>query len=126
LARIEAAPRDQDAEAAIAQAWQRAPNAAYALVQTVLVQDEALKRADARIQELESSGAAPEQPPGGFLDSMRDTMFGKNQSRGSVPNVRPSGEAGRPAWNTGQVLNSQGASQEQYPQQQPPGTSRGG
>lgn len=127
LARVEAAPRDPDAEGAIAQAWQRAPDAAYALVQTVLVQDEALKRANARIQELEGGSAAAEQPQGSFLDSMRDTLFGQNPSRGSVPNVRPPGATNRPAWNTGQVLGSSGAPQEQYaPQQQQPPTAGGG
>lgn len=105
LAKVESAPRDAEAAGAIAQGQREAPNAIYALVQTVLVQDEALKRADARIQELEGGGQAAQQPPGGFLDSMRDALFGggnqsppQGQSRGSVP---PAG--GRPAWNTGQV-----------------------
>jgi len=80
----------------------RAPNAVYALVQTVLVQDEALKRADARIQELE--GSAQQQPPGGFLDSMRDAILGPGQNRGSVPSVRPGDSAQRgPVWNSGQA-----------------------
>ena len=52
LAALETAPRDPQAEAAIRDDLQRAPHAVYALVQTVLVQDEALKRADARIREL--------------------------------------------------------------------------
>ncbi|HEY0331328.1 MAG TPA: DUF2076 domain-containing protein [Rhodopseudomonas sp.] len=108
LARVEGAPRDPGAADAIAQGLRRAPNAVYALVQTVLVQDEALKRADARIQELEG-GAAPEpQRPGGFLDSMRDALFGSEQPRGSVPNVPPPQPASRPAWNTGQVLPQAG------------------
>ena len=55
LARLESAPRDPEAEALIAQAWQRAPNASYALVQTVLVQDEALKRAHERIERTPES-----------------------------------------------------------------------
>ena len=59
LAKLESAPRDPDAAAAIAQGLRNAPNAVYALVQTVLVQDEALKRAHDRIQELEG-GDAPE------------------------------------------------------------------
>ena len=75
----------------------------YALVQTTLLQDEALKRAHARIQELEG-GEPEQQQSGGFLDSMRDAIFGQNQSRGSVPNVRPPEVGSRPAWNTGQVL----------------------
>lgn len=102
LAKLEGTPRDRDAEAAIMEGLRRAPNATYALVQTVLVQDEALKRANARIQELEGHEPEPQQPPG-FLDSMRDAIFGQGQPpgqppRGSVPN------AGRPAWNTGQAL----------------------
>ena len=103
LSKVEAAPRDPIAEAAIAQGIRRAPNAVYALVQTVLLQDEALKRANARIQELE--GTSPETPQsGGFLDTMRDALFGQTQSRGSVPYVRPPETGGRPAWNTGRVL----------------------
>ena len=60
LAQLENAPRDADAERAIAEGLARAPHAIYPLVQTVLVQDEALKRADARIRELsgEDDGAA--------------------------------------------------------------------
>ena len=42
LAQVENAPRDAEAERAIAEGRERAPNAVYALVQTVLVQDEAL------------------------------------------------------------------------------------
>ena len=49
LSKLEQAPRDTDAEAAIRAGLQRAPNAVYALVQTVLVQDEALRRANAHI-----------------------------------------------------------------------------
>jgi hypothetical protein len=103
LGKLESAPRDPDATAAISQGLRRAPNAVYALVQTTLLQDEALKRANARIQELE--GGEPEQhPSGGFLDNMRDAIFGPTPSRGSVPNVRPPEVSSRPAWNTGQVL----------------------
>jgi hypothetical protein len=110
LAKVEAAPREPDAQAAIADGQRRAPNAIYALVQTVLLQDEALKRAHERITELEGSSAPEQAAPGGFLDSMRDALFGQSnpaqgqgQPRGSVPNVRP-GDTGRPAWNTGQVM----------------------
>jgi len=104
LSKVEAAPRDPDAAAAIAQGLRMAPNAVYALVQTVLVQDEALKRANARIQELEAEGAGEQRQSGGFLDSMRETIFGQGQPRGSVPNVRPPELTSRPVWNSGQVL----------------------
>ena len=86
LASVENAPRDPEAERAITDGLRRAPHAVYALVQTALVQDEALKRANARIQELEQAHAPEQQQSGGFLDSMRDSIFGKEQ-RGSVPNV---------------------------------------
>jgi hypothetical protein len=108
LARLESAPRDPNAASAIAQGLQKAPNAVYALVQTVLLQDEALKRANSRIQELEEAGNMPQQQgqSGGFLDSMRDAIFGpgQSQSHGSVPNVPPPQPASRPVWNSGQVL----------------------
>jgi hypothetical protein len=115
LARLENAPRDPDAVAAIVDGLRKAPNAVYPLVQTVLLQDEALKRANARIEELEAGGAGTAQPSGGFLDSMRDAVFGQDHPRGSVPNVPP--PASRPVWNSGQVMQ-QGQSPGQY---NPPG-----
>ena len=119
LTRLENAPRDSEAMSAIMRGLQKAPNAVYALVQTTLVQDEALKRADARIQELEAGAGQQQNQPAGFLDSMRDAIFGQQQgqSQGSVPNVRAPGigDGGRPAWNTGQVLQ-QGQPGGQYGQ----------
>ena len=92
LASLESGPRDPDAVRAINEGLKRAPNALYPLVQTTLVQDEALKRADARIRELEAElGIDPVQPsvPAGFLDNMRDTLAGRPEPQGSVPTVRP-------------------------------------
>jgi uncharacterized protein len=102
LSKVEGAPRDPDAADAITQGLRKAPNALYALVQTVLLQDEALKRAHTRIQELEGQDEQPQA--GGFLDSMRETIFGQTPQRGSVPNVRPPELPGRPTWNSGQVM----------------------
>jgi len=83
LAKLEAAPRDPDAANAISDGLRKAPNAVYPLVQTVLLQDEALKRANfGQGQGGQSQGG---QPP-----------------RGSVPNVPP--PASRPVWNSGQVM----------------------
>ena len=113
LAKVEGTPRDPAALAAIAQGLRSAPNAVYALVQTVLVQDEALKRANSRIGELEAGGAGERAQSGGFLDSMRETVFGQSPARGSVPNVPKPDLAGRPVWNTGQVLQ-QAQSPGQY------------
>ena len=101
LALLENNPRDPDAVNAINQGLERAPNALYPLVQSVLVQDEALKRANARIQELENElGVQPGQPAQqpSFLDQMRDSLFGKpGQGHGSVPSVRPGAPSGQSA-----------------------------
>jgi hypothetical protein len=93
LVQLETAQRDPEAERLIADGLRRAPHAVYALVQTTLLQDEALKRANARIEELQvqTSGAAePEQRPASFLDSMREALGGR-APRGSVPSVRTAG-----------------------------------
>ncbi|MBA2401262.1 MAG: DUF2076 domain-containing protein [Bradyrhizobium sp.] len=117
LAKLEGAPRDSEAASAIMQGLRNAPNAVYALVQTTLVQDEALKRANDRIQQLEGGHSGEQNQPGGFLDSMRDAVFGQNQphgsgSQGSVPNVRAPSVGGRPVWNSGEVMQqSQGPGQ---------------
>jgi hypothetical protein len=116
LAQLESTPRDTDAERAIADGLRRAPNAVYALVQTVLVQDEALKRADARIRELGGDDGAP--PAGGFLDTMRNALGG----RGSVPSIGAAANDRR--WNTGGALSQ--ASQQTAPGAAPvPGTGGG-
>jgi hypothetical protein len=100
LATLENSPRDPDAERAIAEGLARAPHAVYALVQTALVQDEALRRAHARIEELE--GGQPEEPPrGGFLDNMRGALLGREERRGSVPSVRPGGLGSSGVWGSG-------------------------
>ena len=88
LAELEGNPRDLDAERLIADGLRRAPHAVYALVQTALVQDEALKRANARIEELQAQTAGETQRQGGFLDSVRGEILGKRDPRGSVPSVR--------------------------------------
>ena len=112
LAKLESSPRDAEAMSAIMQGLRNAPNAVYALVQTALVQDEALKRANDRIQELEAGRGGEQNQSGGFLDSMHDAIFGQNQPRGSVPNVRAPGMGGRPVWNSGEVVQqTQGGGQ---------------
>ena len=132
LSKMESAPRDPDATAAIAQGLRVAPNALYPLVQTVLVQDEALKRANARIEELERASAAPASS-GGFLDSMRNAISGRDQSRASVPSVRAGGMGSSGVWGSGPSAsqpqgNPQGSPQgypqgypQPYPQGYPPG-----
>jgi hypothetical protein len=101
LQTLESTPRDPDAVRAINEGLQRAPNALYPLVQTALVQDEALKQADARIRQLEAELGADQpqrEPQPGFLDSMRDAVLGRSEPRGSVPSVKP--ESSSPWRNT--------------------------
>jgi hypothetical protein len=104
LATLEDAQRDPDAERLIRDGLRQAPNASYALVQTVLVQDEALKRADARIRELEGEPAGDAPRDNSFLGGVRDSLFGRREGRSSVPSVpRPEDARGSmsPAWRTG-------------------------
>jgi hypothetical protein len=116
LATLEENPRDREAERLIQDGLRYAPNAPYSMVQTVLIQDEALKRADNRIRELETQLGTGGQPPrqGGFLESMREGVFGKRA--GSVPTVRPGGEQpmGAPPGYQGQ---GQPMAQQPMPQQ---------
>ena len=111
LSQLESQPRDPEAARLIAQGLTAAPHAIYPLVQTVLLQDEALKRANARIEEMQaqtSAAAEPEQPPTSFLDSMREA-FGGRAPHGSVPSVRTAGSS-----------QSQGQEQQPgYPRQTP-------
>ena len=112
LATLEDAQRDPDAERLIRDGLRQAPNASYALVQTVLVQDEALKRADARIRELEGEPAADAPRDNSFLGGVRDSLFGRREGRGSVPSVpRPEDARGSmsPAWRTGTPVMAPGA-----------------
>jgi uncharacterized protein len=96
LAKLETLPRDPAAERLIAEGAQYAPHALYALVQTALLQDEALRRANARIEELQAQADAPQAQPDerqtSFLDSVRQAFGGspqqQTQQRGSVPSVR--------------------------------------
>src|ERR1700751_692906 len=88
LAKLESNSRDQDAERLIADGLRQAPHAVYALMQTALVQDEALKLANARIEELKEQVGGQEQPRGGsFLDNMRDDVLGKSVPRSSGPST---------------------------------------
>lgn len=88
LSRLEqhgAQPKDAEADALIRRAMTQQPDAPYYLVQTVLVQDMALRNAESRIAELErqlaQAKAAPapqEQPQSSFL---------AGAGRGSVPSA---------------------------------------
>jgi hypothetical protein len=100
LAELERGPRDPDAERLIREGQARAPNAVYALVQTVLLQDEALKTANDHIAELEDSLAQAEEQA-------------KQQSN----------TAGK--WNTGAVLRGAGSVPSVGRADQPMGVPQG-
>jgi hypothetical protein len=81
---------DRDAERLIRDAVARNPNAPYVLVQTALLQEEALRRADERIRELqEVQAASDDRGSRSFLGSARDSdrRFGQSGGGGSVPNA---------------------------------------
>jgi uncharacterized protein len=84
LTQLEREKRDPDAERLMREGLSRAPNAIYSLVQTVLLQDEGLRSADARISELEGQ--------------LAQSQSGGQQSGGSFLGDR------RSKWNTGDVL----------------------
>jgi hypothetical protein len=115
LAALENRPRDPEAERAIAEGLSRAPHAVYALVQTALVQEEALRAANERIEELETQ--AEDGSDQGFLGNMRDTLFGStDRGRGSVPSVPASPSSGSRWGPAATAAMRQQAPQEQQQQ----------
>ena len=85
---FEAQPRDPEADRLIGQSIANQPGAPYLLVQTVLVQEQALKAAQTRIAELEAKVAAAPAP--GFLASApRMGPWGN----ASVPPTQPAQQA---------------------------------
>lgn len=74
-------PRDRESELQIQQRLQEFPPAPYYMAQTILIQEQALREAQARIQQLESQG---QQRGGGFLGG----MFGSGEP---VPQSRRRG-----------------------------------
>jgi len=97
LSQLETQPRDPEAERLIGQGLSRAPHATYALVQTVLVQDEALKLANERIEQLQAAaGGSARAPQEGFLDNMREALFGHPEQR-RASSLPPTG-APRPTY----------------------------
>lgn len=80
--------RDAEAEAFINNAVKAQPYAPYLLAQTVLVQEDAMKGAAQRIEELEAqvrelearaAAPAPQQAAGGFLGGIGRSIFGGNE-----------------------------------------------
>jgi len=100
LAGLEREPRDPEADQLIREGIARVPNAAYSLVQTVLIQDGALRAASDRIEQLERQLADAQRGAGSASGAGQGGSFLGSQ---------------RNKWNTGAVL---GAPEPQpgYPQ----------
>lgn len=62
----QSAPRDADAEVQIQQRLRDYPPAPYYMAQTILIQEQALRQAQERIEQLEAS----QRPAGGFLGGL--------------------------------------------------------
>jgi hypothetical protein len=119
-----ATPRDPEAEALINEQVRSQPSAPYLLAQAVLIQEQALKAAneklqaqEAQIQELEQQGgsrmSAPPPGGGGFLSGLGALFGGAQQPpRGPAPGTTSS------AW---QQQPPQGYDRQNYGQPQAPG-----
>jgi uncharacterized protein len=85
--------KDREAEALINEAVRATPDAPYMLVQSVLVQEQALEAANARVEELEArvrelEGAQPQQGSGSFLGGLFGGARPEPERRaGSVPAI---------------------------------------
>ena len=95
IQQFETQPRDPEAEALIASSVARQPAAPYLLIQTVLVQEQALKAAQERIAELEAKVTAAPAAAAGFLGSAPKISPWGSQAdgaraapRSSVPSTR--------------------------------------
>jgi hypothetical protein len=130
--------RDRDAEQLINDQVRTQPYAPYLLTQTVLVQDQALRAANDRIQQLEeqvrhASSGQQQGDGGGFLGGL-GRMFGGGAAASSVP---AAGLAPQPGYGQQQGYapqqqpggpwgNQQGYAQPQQPQPQGGGLFGGG
>lgn len=102
--------KDRDAEALIRDAVRQNPDAAYMLVQTALVQEMVMEQSqqriqelEARMQQLETHSARPQQSSGSFLGGL---FGGSKPAAAAVPSVPAAGRqsggfgaapAGRPS-----------------------------
>jgi hypothetical protein len=82
---FESQPRDLEAEALIKDFAAHQPAAPYLLVQTVLVQEQALKAAQERIAELEAKAGASAQAPGFLGNAPRIGPWGAPRPQAQVP-----------------------------------------
>ncbi|WP_428660422.1 DUF2076 domain-containing protein [Reyranella sp.] len=118
LQQFENQPRDPEAERLIANYVSRQPSAVYLLTQTVIVQEEAMKQAKARIAELESKasetsflGSAPKIGPWGSAPRAPQAPAAPApwQAAPAAPQAAPSGQQapmGAPAGGGGSFLRT--------------------
>ena len=90
IQQFETQPRDPEAEALISGSVARQPAAPYLLVQTVLVQEQALKAAQERIAELEAKVNAAPAAATSFLGSAPKISPWGSQAAGTTPARAPS------------------------------------
>ncbi|HZV21524.1 MAG TPA: DUF2076 domain-containing protein, partial [Hyphomicrobiales bacterium] len=98
--------KDPEADQLLRQLAQERPDTTYVLAQTVIMQDFALRNAQAQIEELhrQMNEAAPQQRSGSFLGGLfggapaqqSSTSYAGSSYSGSVPRVPPEGPAGAP------------------------------
>jgi hypothetical protein len=92
---FESQPRDPEAEALIKERVTRQAGSSYLLVQTVLVQEQALKAAQERIAELEAK-AAQASPAASFLGSApKIGPWGSAQAQSAPASVPPTAASTR-------------------------------
>ncbi|MCB1541578.1 MAG: DUF2076 domain-containing protein, partial [Rhodoblastus sp.] len=98
-------PRDRDAEAFIAEAVRLQPYAPYLLAQAVLLQEQAMKSASERLEQLEAENnalreqvtqaAQPQQGQGGFLGGLGSLFGGQPAPQRAPEPPRPGGPWGQ-------------------------------
>jgi uncharacterized protein len=80
-------PRDGESEVFIRDKVARQPGAPYYMAQTIVVQEQALAAAEARLAELEAQAAQASPANGGFFDALFGDRRQPARSTGSVPRV---------------------------------------
>jgi hypothetical protein len=117
--------KDREAEALINQSVRAMPDAPYMLVQSVLVQEQALQAANDRVMELEErlrDHEGGERPSRGFLGG---GLFGNSRSETRTSSVPQIGSRSAPAAYENRSPWTQGAAQP-GPAQQPAPSASGG
>ena len=120
---FESQPRDGEAESFIRGLAAQQPAAPYLLVQTVLVQEEALKAAQARIAELEAKASAAPPAATGFLGSAPRIGPWGAPATGDAPAAGAAPRTSVPSTVPSTRSPLQAALAPQQPAQQPAGGS---